>query len=122
MRFRLVARGLAFDPETRAWVRGQALDAFGGLACHVSWVSIQVEDLNGPKGGVDKRCVVSLGGDRVAPLVLDVRDVNTTLAITRALRLARLSLLRCIQRSRSNGPPDRAGEPSLVSPAAGGAA
>lgn len=60
---------------------------------------VQLSDVNGPRGGVDKRCQVALSADGVGPLVVTsvARDWRT--ALDRALARAARHLLRLWHRA-----------------------
>jgi hypothetical protein len=64
--------------------------------------SVQLSDINGPRGGVDKRCQVQFKTDRNGTVVITsiARDWRTALdrALTRATRV----LLRLRRRSRES--------------------
>jgi len=71
--------------------------SLGPCAYRAPRVTVRMQDINGPKGGVDKECriVVSLPGK--APIVATVRDEDMYVAIARAARSAG----RAAYRSRS---------------------
>ncbi len=71
--------------------------------------SVQLSDINGPRGGVDKRCQVQFKTDRNGTVVITsiARDWRTALdrALTRATRV----LLRLRRRSRESLAPIQRG-------------
>jgi len=74
----------------REYVERRLLFALGRFGGRVQRVLVRLEDLNGPRGGLDKRCQmeVRLAGRGV--LVVDVRDSATEPAVSRAAdRMAR---------------------------------
>jgi hypothetical protein len=70
------------------------------LAALVPRAKVQFSDINGPRGGVDKRCQVELKTDRAGTVVIAslARDWRTALdrALTRATRV----LTRGLQRNQ----------------------
>lgn len=75
----------------------QALDRFSG---HVRYVRVHVEDVNGRRGGVDKRCTLALQLPKQKPVV--VRQIATDLyeAIDRAFTRAKTTVARQVGRVR----------------------
>ena len=70
------------------------------LAALVPWARVQFSDVNGPRGGVDKRCQVELKTEGAGMVVIAslARDWRTALdrSLTRATRV----LTRSLQRSQ----------------------
>jgi len=102
---------MQLDVRTRGlphpdWYRGHARRrlglALGRFADRIAQVDVALEDVNGPRGGVDKRCTLRAllrrGGP---PLVVRNLDRHLSVAIDLAAdRLAR-SVVRAIERRRS---------------------
>lgn len=70
------------------------------LTALVPWVRVQFSDVNGPRGGVDKRCQVELKTDSAGTVVIAslARDWRT--ALDRSLIRATRVLTRSLQRSQ----------------------
>lgn len=70
------------------------------LSALVPRAKVQFSDVNGPRGGVDKRCQVELNSDAVGTVVIAslARDWRT--ALDRSLRRAIQVLTRSLQRSK----------------------
>ena len=68
------------------------------LTALVPWARVQFSDVNGPRGGVDKRCQVELQTDSAGTVVTAslARDWRTALdrSLTRATRVLRRSVQR----------------------------
>jgi hypothetical protein len=75
------------------------------LAWLVPRAKVQLSDLNGPRGGVDKRCQVELKTERNGTVVVTsvARDWRT--AIDSALGRAARVLVRLWRRTRTKQPP-----------------
>jgi ribosome-associated translation inhibitor RaiA len=72
----------------------------GRAAGQVRRIAVRLSDLNGPRGGIDKRCFIEVRLDRMAPVV--VEDVQSDLytAIDRAAsRIGRAVIRRLAQDS-----------------------
>jgi putative sigma-54 modulation protein len=60
-----------------------ALDAFGD---HVQAAHVQLEDVNGPRGGVDKRCQISVAVDGAGIVMARASAATVISAVSRASR------------------------------------
>ncbi len=58
------------------------------LGRELSWVVVHLDDVNGPRGGVDKRCVVRVQGSGGAAAVAEVWDADPLAAADLGLRRA----------------------------------
>jgi len=100
VKIRLVRKGVSVDQGLQRLIRVKLSFTLQRLAHRVRWVRILIEDTNGPRGGLDKRCVVSVGGDGFETRVVDVRDTGLHAAIADALQLAARSVVRALERGR----------------------
>ncbi len=66
----------------------------------VRQIHVSLHDVNGPRGGVDKRCRVTLKLDAHGLLVVSAQAPSASLALDGALRRANRSLVRLWQRRR----------------------
>jgi ribosome-associated translation inhibitor RaiA len=71
-----------------------ALDRF---VERIDVLSIKFEDLNGPKGGVDKRCTIEARG-RLLPRIASAHAENYFVAADRAFQKLERSLARACER------------------------
>ncbi len=99
------------DPQA-AGLRQLAVTRLQFVLRRVRWLvpraTVRLSDLNGPRGGVDKRCVVELDTDGKGTVVILSVAPDWRRAIDNALGRAARALLRLWQRSRHQG---RAGRP-----------
>jgi hypothetical protein len=100
MKVTIVKRGVAVDGALRSFVQDKVETSLGRLEHHVRSVRVQLEDTNGPRGGLDKRCVVTVTGDRFEPLVVETRDVALRAAVAQALHIASRKVVQALQRKR----------------------
>lgn len=70
--------------EIQQWARRRVLFALGQFGTRVRSVSIRLNDENGPKGGVDQRCLMEARIAGAANVVADVHDADLSAAISRA--------------------------------------
>lgn len=90
--------------ELRTLAERRVRQALRRMAWLTPRVRVHLSDINGPRGGIDKRCQIELITDGGKPVVVTslARDWFTALqsALTRATR----SLLHNLQRSRTPRP------------------
>ena len=93
------------DPQAHALrdeAQRRARFVFRRLEWLIPRATVQLSDVNGPRGGIDKRCQVEIKSDAVGTVVVAsvARDWRT--ALDRALARAARFLVR--QRQRGNDP------------------
>jgi len=102
MKIGIRTKGLPNDAVARERVRRRLRFALSRFADRIERVSISLEDVNGPKGGPDKRCRIRLslsgGGD---PLLAEDLDSDIFVAIDRASKRLGRSVSRRLDRGRS---------------------
>ena len=75
--------------------------AFWRFGTRVESLRVRLLDLNGPKGGIDKRCLVAVRLSRPRRLiVIEDMDADAAVAIDRAVGRAARSVARAIQTQR----------------------
>jgi putative sigma-54 modulation protein len=118
MRIHLRGIGDKLDSALAAYAERRLLFALGRFGGRIGRVTLRLEDTNGPRGGVDKRCHIELRLVGAGSLVVDTRDTAFEPAISRAAdRMARrvrehLTMKRTVRRRRSTTGGDGAGQPT----------
>jgi len=74
----------------------------------VSSVVVRIGDINGPKGGADKRCHVTVRGPTISPVMIDDLSGDAYSAIDMALERAARTVGRELERLRASRRPDGA--------------
>lgn len=59
MQLQIIAANVQLSPLMREFIRKRAQMALNRYRHHIDWVLLRLEDLNGPRGALDKRCEVS---------------------------------------------------------------
>jgi hypothetical protein len=72
----------------------------GKFASSVERVSVRVQDVNGPRGGVDHACSVKVVLSGAPSVMVVEHDVSLAAAIDRALAGAERAVRRMVQRRR----------------------
>lgn len=104
MQMDIQCQGFSLTPGLGQYVRNRLAFAFSHADPVISRVAVRLGDVNGPRGGADKRCLVEVRL-KSAPAVV-VEDVETDLyrAIDRAVHRAGRALGRRLGRLRRFGP------------------
>jgi ribosomal subunit interface protein len=100
MKIQVRSRGIELTPELRERVERRLRFAFGRFQSRIEGVRVSLEDVNGPRGGVDKHCgiVVVLPAD--GEVVLDESDADVDAAVARLADRAARAVARSIERKR----------------------
>lgn len=77
----------------------------------ISRVNVRLSDINGPRGGSDKRCLIEVRLKGVPSVVIEDIETDLYLAIDRAAGRASRSLARRLSRHRQFGRGLPAGDP-----------
>lgn len=103
--------GLNFDltDSILEHVRTRLGAAVAHVAPHIVAVRVRVNDVNGPRGGLDKRCHFEVVLDRLGTFVVEQTDTDLYAAIDKASTRLRHALRRRVERSKAagNGRPAR---------------
>lgn len=84
MRAEVIGHGVEVDGEARERVARRLGFALGRFGDRVGRVTVHLVDLNGPRGGVDKRCRVVVEVLGHGPVVVEDTNASLTAAIDRA--------------------------------------
>jgi hypothetical protein len=102
MRFQLTAYGIELTPDLREHAQRRMYFALGRLAEHIRRVSVRLGDVNGPRGGLDKSCTVSIETGLGAPIIVRERQSNIHTAVAVAAERAERLLARELRLRRPN--------------------
>jgi hypothetical protein len=100
MNLELRTRHLVVHPRIRELCQRHLLFALGRFEEHVRRVQLWIEDVNGPRGGRDLRCVLRLVLRHGGALAVECTDERLELAIAEVFDRGRSALVRTIQRRR----------------------
>lgn len=109
------SQGLEISAALREHVERRAHFAFDWADHQLSRVSILLADLNGPRGGDDKRCRVLLTVPGIPRVVIEDTESDLYVAIDRAADRAARTLARRLARQREYRNPDLVPAPGGVS-------
>ena len=100
MRLEVRIHAAALDDSLRAYIDRRLRFAVGRLGERVGQVKVGISDLNGPRGGVDKCCRVSVTLVPRGRVVVEEVDSDLYTAIDRAAERLGRSCTRRLQRAR----------------------
>jgi len=83
-----------------AQVRQRVHSAFDRLNSHIRSVEVRLADLNGPRGGIDKRCTMEAILPRHGTLVVEARHADAVAAATEAAKRLSRRVADASERSR----------------------
>lgn len=111
MRIDLHCDGMDTAPGLQDYVARRMRFAIGRFRDHIQWARIKLADVNGPRGGADKRCVVQLRLRNLPDVVFAITRIDLQVAVDEAAeRVSRV----LAQRLRRHRRADRQGMPALV--------
>lgn len=93
--------GVELDEETRAGIRKRLGRKLGKFATSIERVSVRVEDVNGPRGGVDREARIKVVLSGLPSVVTSQRAETLEPAIVGALASAERAVRRAVQRRRT---------------------
>ena len=85
--------------ELHDLARTRVLFVLRRFSVRIPHATVQLSDVNGPRGGVDKRCQVELQTDRGAPVVINAVADQWRTALDNALSRATRLLARRFERA-----------------------
>ncbi len=102
MRFSVSGDRVRVTTGLREYIDRRLYFALGRFSTAIDNVSVRVGDVNGPRGGVDKRCriVVKLRASGSNPIAVDDHDEDLHAAVARASGRAGRTVARAIERKR----------------------
>ena len=94
MRLSFTVKGVDTTPTLNRMLHHKLHYAFDQFGQWVQGVSLALEDLNGPKGGVDKRCRVKVSIPRHPEVVVEGRGAEVIAVVNDAIDRAAQALSR----------------------------
>ena len=100
MQIDVQALGFELTPALRSHAVRRLHFALGRSDAQVSRLSVRLSDLNGPRGGEDKRCQVRVTLTDAPEVVIEDTEADLYVAIDRAADRAGRTVARRLDRSR----------------------
>lgn len=92
--------GGSLDSEGRDNIARKLGMRLGKFASSIERVSVRLSDINGPKGGVDHKCLIKVVLSGLPSVVVDRRDSALQRAVDAAIGAAAQAVRRSVQRRR----------------------
>ncbi len=102
MKIDIQARGFALTEALRQHCERRLRFAIGTSGSRLNGISVRLRDVNGPKGGVDKRCTIRAALPGTTPVFITQDETDVYAAIDRAADRAARTLSRQLKRSRDD--------------------
>ncbi len=93
--------GGKLSKETRSEIRRTLRRRLGKYAGSIERVSVRVSDVNGPRGGMDRRCRVKVVLSNLPSVVAEGQSASVEVAAGEALSAAERAVRRALQRRRT---------------------
>ena len=100
MQIEIQTHGFTATEALREHVERRLRHAFGCCADRISRIMVRLSDINGPRGGVDKRCQVQVRLATLADVVIEDTEADLYVAIDRATERAVRTVVRHLARQR----------------------
>lgn len=100
MQIEMCGREVKLSERLRDHIERRVRFALERLARPIRKVHVQLRDLNGPRGGLDKSCQVRVALAPAATIVVEHRSASAYAAVDSALDRAAISMVRRIQRKQ----------------------
>jgi CBS domain-containing protein len=93
--------GVTLDDAAREYIRRRLGMKLGKFAENIERVTVRVEDVNGPRGGVDTTCRIKVVLSRFPSVTVEAKGDSLEDTINRALGAAERAVRRSVQRRRT---------------------
>ncbi len=93
-------QGVALEDKTRDRIRTKVRTRFAKFSAAIERISVRVEDVNGPRGGVDQLCRIKVVLSRFPSVVLERRGTTLEESVDGAIDGAVRTVRRQLQRRR----------------------
>jgi putative sigma-54 modulation protein len=104
MKMRLAARGIELSSGLKNYIRRRVHFSLGRFARSIRSLSIRLADINGPRGGVDKRCDIRVDVGLRQQVIVSERQANLHAAVAFAMDRAERGVQRQLQKGNHWNP------------------
>ena len=100
MQIEIQARGFTLTQAIRGYIERRLRFALSARYTQINRVRVRLSDINGPRGGCDKRCSIQIMLPGQTPVLIEDTESNLYVAIDRAADRTRRTLTRRLSRQR----------------------
>ena len=101
MQIDIQSRGFSLTDALLNYSEQRLLFSMSYFSGHINKVIVRLSDINGPRGGTDKRCHLQLIITGLPDIVVDDTEADMYAAIDRAMDRARRTVARKIDRQQT---------------------
>ena len=101
MQIDIQSRGFSLTESLQKYSERRLVFSMAYWSQHIRRVIIRLSDINGPRGGADKRCHLQLVLPGIPDIVVDDTEVDLYAAIDRAIDRARRTVARKLGRQQA---------------------
>jgi ribosomal subunit interface protein len=101
MKHCITAKNVTIDDALHEHIEQRIYFAFSRFSPRISRVSVMVEDVNGPRGGIDKRCRIVVKLKRGGEVAVEATDADMSAAASAAADRAGRAVQRELERRRT---------------------
>ena len=92
------------DNQNKARIRQKISRMFNKVCDNIQKINLTINDINGPKGGKDKRCRIVIHTRGMPDIVITDSQNSISSAVNIALSRARVTLVKKLKRKQKNMP------------------
>lgn len=100
MRIVIQASGFVLTEALRSYTEQRVATALGWAGERMHKLAVSLSDINGPRGGIDKRCKIQVQLGKGQEVVIEDTEADLYTAIDRAADRADRALVRRVERMR----------------------
>ncbi len=100
MRIVIQANGFVLTEALRTYTERRMATALGWAGERMRKLAVSLSDINGPRGGIDKRCKIQVQLGKGQEVVIEDTEADLYLAIDRAADRAERAVVRRVERMR----------------------
>lgn len=93
--------GVGLDQNDREYIRDRLGRKLGKYAPSIERVTVRVEDVNGPRGGVDQRCRIKVVLSGLPSVVFESQSASLVASVNNALTGVERAVRRSVERRRT---------------------
>jgi hypothetical protein len=103
--------GVDLDAKDRAYIRRKLGMKLGKFGADIERISVRVEDVNGPRGGVDQRCRIKVVLQGLPSVFVERERDSAQVAIDEGINAARHAVQSSLKRRRTKAVDHKAATP-----------
>ena len=100
MRIAIHASGFDMTTALRQYTEQRLATALGWARLHMRKLAVSLSDINGPRGGIDKRCKIQVQLGNGREVIIEECEADLYAAIDRAAERADRAVVRQVERTR----------------------